>query len=131
MATKQNRLVMRLSPDMDEWIGRQAAIEELDKSAWVRTQLARIRRGEGIEPTHLPRAAQLTVPEDAQQDQPSEVHIDTDALVANALEHAQSQGLTEPEEQANPVPQGGVKALRRPISTMAGGNHAAIEKFLR
>ena len=128
MSTLSERMVMRLSPELSEWIGEQAELEGLDSATWVRSHLTRFKNGligRAAVPQIAPgRVAQLTedvaqaneILDDIPLIEEATAPVDADAMVAEALGQAEAQGLTAPREDAQqPLDVGGVRALiRRP-----------------
>lgn len=109
-----------------------AAADELDNSAWVRTQLIRMKRGgHPPQPVDMLRHTQERIPESHQAHEPhdeplpeaDEPEPDIDAMVRNSLAVAEEQGLTQaPPHAAEQVPAGGVRALRRPPNPYSPAN---------
>jgi len=130
MSNLSKRLVVRISEELEQWIGAQAELEGLDSATWVRSILTRMRNG------RLPMAGKpvpisgivdfsMDIPSASMTESgpstaplspdPIPVEVDTDAMVAAALGKAESEGLTEPSNGAFPdPPAGGVRALHRP-----------------
>ena len=127
---KETRIIVKMSQDLKDWVHSQAIREDLDEGIWVRMQLAKIGRGEGIPALRLPRAVQLEVQEPIYDtaEQQIEEHsepVDTEALIANALEDANIQ---PPPTALIPPPQG-VRSLRKPQTPLTGGN-VNIDRYL-
>jgi len=98
------RIVVRVSDDLESWIGQQAEQEGLDSATWVRSTLTKIMRGKSIQ--EAPQYVQ-----DQQPTEPSE--IDIDELVNEGL--AASVGQLETEAAQSEAQSNGVRAIvRRP-----------------
>jgi hypothetical protein len=130
------RLVVRLSDDLEQWIGAQAELEGLDTATWVRSILTRMKNrlvppvnAMGEEPLDLrPRYRDLGVANaEALATGYRDVGVvDADAMVAEALATADEQGLTAPRQDQEPeIPPSGVRSLVRrppPFSTAHPGH---------
>lgn len=125
--TKGARLVVRMSPELRAWVHEQAAGREQDDAAFVRMMLSELRRigappmlvtPSVLAPPPNYAALELEVDQPAPA-QPSPeieppVDIDTAAMIAQSLDQAERQGLTEPAPQPEHVSLGGVRAVSRP-----------------
>jgi hypothetical protein len=151
--TKDCRIVVRMSEELRDWVHEQAQFGEQDDAAFVRMVLSNLRRGGVTAPIaaavapapvamvrdvlNASSAAQEVIEQPASaEDQPQAAapSIDVDALVADTLDQAVAEGLTEPHfEAANgePPPAGVRSLFRRPVPFSPGGNQLArIEQYL-
>jgi hypothetical protein len=150
--TKDCRIVVRMSEELRDWVHEQAHLGEQDDAAFVRMVLSNLRRGTVAAPmVGAPARATApvvrdvlqvsSVPDDVvehseikDQTQAAAPSIDVDALVADTLDQAVAEGLTEPQiEAANgePPPAGVRSLFRRPVPFSPGGNQLArIEQYL-
>ena len=124
------RLIVPMDAELLAWVGEQAKADDRSAASWARYLFTKMRRGEGKAGQRLPRVAQLEVQEPIYDtaDQQSEEHsepVDTEALIANALEDANIQ---PPPTALIPPPQG-VRSLRKPQTPLTGGN-ASIDRYL-
>lgn len=131
MSTLSKRVVVRISDELEQWIGAQAENEGLDSATWVRSMLTRMKNGlvtaqlaQKVQPVRdsSPEPEQLA-------DEPAEP-IDTDAMVSEALDIADAQGLTAPREDPEPpIQTTGVRSLvRRPPPFSGAGATPAFIK---
>jgi hypothetical protein len=126
------RLVVRLSDDLEQWIGAQAELEGLDTATWVRSILTRMKNRlvppvNAVRPTQTAAAAVEEHQEEVQHLTEEALDlVDADAMVAEALATADEQGLTAPRQDQEPeIPPSGVRSLVRrppPFSTAHPGH---------
>lgn len=145
--SKDARLTIRITSELDAWLTSEGERRGLDKAAFARMVLFERKNGAdvplpsrmpgsdpGIPPEPVerdflnvassPPAENVTQPEDFQPDAPA---IDVDQLVSGALSDAEAQGLTERREdpQETVMADAGVRAIRRPAPRYAAGSHPA------
>jgi len=132
MGTLSKRLVIRLSDDLDQWIGVQCAREGLDNATFVRAVLTRLSNGLPPMVAMVARSfeqpvGELDGAEPVPQTEPA-TDVDIEAMVGQGLELAQAQGLTEPKPEPEAQPQAAVRPLfRRPPPFSAGTQPGWIE----
>lgn len=159
--SKDDRIVVRMSAELRAWVHEQAQLGEQDDAAFVRMVLSNVRRGAVVAPLAVlapaPVAAKsvrdvldvATITREASQmlaspgspehearvaeilDTPRPA-IDVDAMVADTLDEAEAQGLTEPQiaDGQDEMPEAGVRPLfRRPVPFSPGNQHARLEQF--
>lgn len=149
--SKDCRIVIRMSEELRDWVHEQALLGEQDDAAFVRMVLSNLRRGTGVAPMMVaPAPVAMPIVRDVlavasapdRMDEPPAIEsapaeratIDLDAMIGNALDEAEAQGLTERQiETSNgEPPPAGVRALfRRPVPMSPGGSQLArIEQYL-
>lgn len=120
--SKEARVTVRMSEELDAWVQTEAGRREMDKAAFIRLVLAERKAGldhpvmvvppptmvgqqfEGAGATHVIPADHAAHPE-----------FDIDDLVNDALEHADAQGLTahQPREEELLMEEAGARSLSR------------------
>lgn len=94
--SKESRLTIRLTDDLDAWLAAQAALNGLDKAAFARMLMFRAMNGQAeadVMARHPLMAAthQAVEPIDAQGDE-VETDVDIEALVATKVQEAEASG---------------------------------------
>lgn len=105
------RVVVRMSDELEQWIGQQADSEGLDSATWVRSTLTKIKNG--LAAKSVAPMEQTFVQQEAQFVEQSEEPVDPDDLVNEAL--AQAAGQQEMEVAHEQAQSNGVRPVfRRP-----------------
>lgn len=120
--TKDLRLTLRITEELDLWLKAESEQLGLDKAAFARLVLFQRKNGAQIlaaSPSPIaPTARDVLDVSAPTAPEPASEPIDIDDLVAEQLAEADAQGLTQPRERedAQVMPEGGVRSLgpRRP-----------------
>lgn len=155
--TKDDRIVVRMSAELRAWVHEQAQLGEQDDAAFVRMVLSNVRRGATTAPmlaVPAPVAAPMVrdvlsvatpvtqgypaagdAGGDYVDDRPQSAApaIDIDAMVGDAFEQAEAEGLTERqiEEGQGDMPDSGVRPLfRRPVPFSRGTQPMHLQQLL-